>query len=76
MSALGDYFSADTNVKASQRSTPSLFEHEVAAKPCRWPCDIPSHVHAEDLPSNRVARAGHPHWEQPYLNSDPSEVRD
>lgn len=61
---------------SSRRSTPGLFDADIVAKPCKWPCPYPDHVHAEDLPTNRVARANHPADERPYLSSDHSEVRD
>lgn len=61
---------------ASQRSTPGIFDVNITQKPCRAPCDIPWHIHDDDLPSNRRLRGDLPPWQRPYLQSEPSEVPD
>lgn len=53
----------------------SIFDAEVMASPCRYPCMDWRHVHDEDLPANAGAFQDYdPERLPPFLRSDPTEV--
>lgn len=53
----------------------SIFDPDVVAGPCRYPCTDWRHVHDEDLPANAGAMQDYdPERLPPFLRSDPTEV--